>query len=238
MRPDQNKLKGISSILLELQGKLLTGQGNSVTKKLEGWKELISINHSLFPAPAPAFNAWNSLVTLLSFWTDPGKPSPTSAESTSAESRGIISRFHDHRNCCSSIHLITPAKETGIVLMPCIIAKLPMMGTNQFRWSSNRTQLNDMIWTSRGSLSTHMIDLEDGVLPLKAWIRFFTGRFEVAASYYIWASMPVFLVGISTSTDAKYFLSNKFESASSHLSKLLFHGIDSNLDFFHYTNLD
>ena len=28
-----------------------------------------------------------------------------------------------------------------------------------------------------------MIELDDGVLLLKAWIRFFFGRFEVAASY-------------------------------------------------------
>ena len=35
----------------------------------------------------------------------------------------------------------------------------------------------------RFALSTHVIELDDGALPLKAWIRFFFGRFEVAASY-------------------------------------------------------
>ena len=28
-----------------------------------------------------------------------------------------------------------------------------------------------------------MIELDDGMLPLNAWIRFFFGRFEAAASY-------------------------------------------------------
>jgi hypothetical protein len=31
--------------------------------------------------------------------------------------RGIISRFHDRRDCGGSIRLLTPANETGIVLM-------------------------------------------------------------------------------------------------------------------------
>ena len=35
----------------------------------------------------------------------------------------------------------------------------------------------------RFTLSTHVIELDDGVLPLTAWIRYFFGRFEAAASY-------------------------------------------------------
>jgi hypothetical protein len=35
----------------------------------------------------------------------------------------------------------------------------------------------------RFALSTHVIELDDGVLPLKASSRFFFGRFEVAESY-------------------------------------------------------
>ena len=35
----------------------------------------------------------------------------------------------------------------------------------------------------RFTLSTHVIEPDDGALPLKASIRFFFGRFEVAASY-------------------------------------------------------
>ena len=33
----------------------------------------------------------------------------------------------------------------------------------------------------RFALSTHVIELDDGGLPLKAWSRFFFGRFEAGA---------------------------------------------------------
>ena len=52
---------------------------------------------------------------------------------------GIISRFHDRRGCGGSIRLLTPAKETGIVLMRCVTARLSMVGADPFRWSPDRT---------------------------------------------------------------------------------------------------
>ena len=48
-------------------------------------------------------------------------------------------------------------------------------------------QLDQAKWhglnIKRFALSTHVIELDDGGLPLKAWIRFIFGRFEAAASY-------------------------------------------------------
>ncbi len=70
-----------------------------------------------------------------------------------------------------------------------------MVGTNQFRSSSDRTlhswttsliELNDMVRNiQKLSLSTHMIELDDGVLSLKESIRFFSlSRFRPTAEPY------------------------------------------------------
>ncbi len=114
-------------------------------------QDRLSRKHSLGHAE---FTLSVSRRTTQAFWTRPGKPSPRQIS-------GIISQFHDRRDCCDSIRLFTPANETGIVLMRCITARLSMVGTNQLRWSSDRTphswtaswiELNDMVWASRGSL--------------------------------------------------------------------------------------
>ncbi len=91
------------------------------------------------------------------------------------------------------LHPPAPAKETGIVLMQCITARLSMVGTNQFRsvvLRPNAPQLDYQldraerhgVSIKRFALSTLVIVLDDGVLPLKASSRFFFGRFEAGSS--------------------------------------------------------
>ncbi len=59
-----------------------------------------------------------------------------------------------------------------------------MVGANQFRWSGlpavDRAELNG-VSIKRFALSTHVIELDDGMLQLKASSRIFFGRFEAGS---------------------------------------------------------
>ena len=104
--------------------------------------------------------------------------------------RGIISRLHDSRDCGGFIRLLTPAEETGIVLMRVSRARYVGNNSASVVLRPNAPQLDYQPDRDKGhdlnikmlALSTHVIELDDGALPLKAWIRFIFGRFEAGSS--------------------------------------------------------